>query len=206
MPVVSPDFEQNYASCQLPMQDAQVYLIPDFISKETQPQVQQALEEQVAWRQEKIRMFGRQVEQPRLTAWYADAGKSYTYSGLTWEPLLWIPQLLALKADLEQVTGVPFNSVLLNLYRHGQDSMGWHADDEPELGQNPVIASLSLGQDRTFSFRHRQQKDLKQQLVLPSGSLLLMAGTTQHFWHHQLPKTAKAVQPRINLTFRFIHG
>ncbi len=186
------------------MPDAEVYLVPDFISEEKQMPLQQTLENNIAWRQEKIRMFGRQIDQPRLTAWYADAGKAYTYSGLTWEPLPWLPDLSELRSQLEKLTGAAFNSVLLNLYRNGQDSMGWHADDEPELGRNPIIASVSLGQERTFSFRHKQQKDLKQQLVLPSGSLLLMAGPTQHFWHHQLPKTTKPLQPRINLTFRFI--
>ncbi len=186
------------------MPDAEVYLLPHFTPQEKQIPLQQALEENVAWRQEKIRLFGKQIDQPRLTAWYADAGKAYTYSGLTWEPLPWLPELAALKTQLETLTGAAFNSVLLNLYRHGQDSMGWHADDEPELGQNPVIASLSLGQERTFSFRHRFKKDLKNQLILPSGSLLLMAGPTQHFWHHQIPKTTRPLQPRINLTFRFI--
>ncbi|WP_207433979.1 alpha-ketoglutarate-dependent dioxygenase AlkB family protein [Sabulibacter ruber] len=205
MPLLSPEFQQQFASQKLPLPDAEVYLLPDFIPQAAQEPLQQALEENVAWRQEKIRMFGREVDQPRLTAWYADAGKAYTYSGLTWEPLPWLPELSALRKQLQQLTGASFNSVLLNLYRHGQDSMGWHADDEPELGQNPIIASISLGQERTFSFRHRQQKELKHQLVLPSGSLLLMAGPTQHFWHHQLPKTTKPQQPRINLTFRVIY-
>ncbi|WP_210490073.1 alpha-ketoglutarate-dependent dioxygenase AlkB family protein [Rufibacter aurantiacus] len=206
MPHLSPEFQQQFAACRLPLPNAEVYLLPDFISPENQPDLQQALTEKADWRQEKIRMFGRQVDQPRLTAWYADAGKAYTYSGLTWEPLPWLPELSDLRKDLEKTTGAAFNSVLMNLYRHGQDSMGWHADDEPELGKNPIIASISLGQERTFSFRHRQQKDLKHQITLPCGSLLLMAGPTQHFWHHQLPKTTKPLQPRINLTFRFIHS
>ncbi|ALI98735.1 alpha-ketoglutarate-dependent dioxygenase AlkB family protein [Rufibacter tibetensis] len=198
-------FQRQFAAHQLPMPDAEVYLISDFIPPEEQKSLQQALTGKAAWRQEKIRMFGKQINQPRLTAWYADAGKAYTYSGLTWEPLPWIPELTALRNRLEELTGASFNSVLLNLYRHGQDSMGWHADDEPELGQNSIIASISIGQERTFSFRHRIQKSLKQTLTLPTGSLLLMAGPTQHFWHHQLPKTAKVMQPRINLTFRFIY-
>ncbi|RNI28636.1 alpha-ketoglutarate-dependent dioxygenase AlkB family protein [Rufibacter latericius] len=205
MPQISPEFQNRFFPYQLPMPEAEVYLVPDFISREKQASLQEALTQKAAWRQEKIRMFGKQVDQPRLTAWYADAGKAYTYSGLTWEPLPWLPELAELRSQLEKTTGAPFNSVLLNLYRHGQDSMGWHADDEPELGQNPIIASLSLGQERTFSFRHRLQKELKNQLVLPSGSLLLMAGSTQHYWHHQLPKTTKLLQPRINLTFRFIY-
>ncbi|WP_205500503.1 alpha-ketoglutarate-dependent dioxygenase AlkB family protein [Rufibacter psychrotolerans] len=206
MQQLSPEFLERFGGFRLPLPDAEVYLLPEFIPKEDRSALQQALDVNVAWRQEKIRMFGRQVDQPRLTAWYADAGKAYTYSGLTWQPLPWLPELTELRTRLESATGAAFNSVLLNLYRHGQDSMGWHADDEPELGQNSIIASLSLGQERTFAFRHRQQKELKHQLVLPSGSLLLMAGPTQHFWHHQLPKTTKPQQPRINLTFRFIYS
>ncbi|GGK75703.1 alpha-ketoglutarate-dependent dioxygenase AlkB [Rufibacter glacialis] len=202
---LSTAFQKQFASFLLPLPDATVYLIPAFIPAEDQLALQEALTQKVAWRQEKIRMFGKQIDQPRLTAWYADAGKAYTYSGLIWEPLPWLPELTILRTALQELTGASFNSVLLNLYRHGQDSMGWHADDERELGQNPIIASVSLGQERTFSFRHRQQKDLKHTLVLPSGSLLLMAGPTQHFWLHQLPKTTKAQQPRLNLTFRFIY-
>ncbi|QHL89447.1 alpha-ketoglutarate-dependent dioxygenase AlkB [Nibribacter ruber] len=186
------------------MPDAEVYLVPDFIPVKDQPKLWEALQNEVAWRQEEIKFFGKSIPQPRLTAWYGDAGKSYTYSGLTWQPLPWIPILAQLRDQLFACTGVSFNSVLLNLYRNGQDSMGWHADDEPELGPNPVIASLSLGQERSFHFRHRTQKELKQKLALPSGSLLLMAGQTQHHWQHQVPKSAKPLEPRINLTFRVI--
>ncbi|MGV3540805.1 MAG: alpha-ketoglutarate-dependent dioxygenase AlkB family protein [Rufibacter sp.] len=186
------------------MPDAEVYLISSFIPVEEQEPLQQALTHHVHWRQEQISLFGKKVDQPRLTAWYADSGKAYTYSGLTWEPLPWLPELAALREKLEQMTGAQFNSVLLNLYRHGQDSMGWHSDDEPELGQNPVIASISLGAERVFSFRHKKQKELRQRVPLPAGSLLLMAGTTQHFWQHQLAKTTKVHQPRVNLTFRYV--
>jgi alkylated DNA repair dioxygenase AlkB len=201
---LTAEFRTRYAANHLPLPNAEVYLVPGFIAGADLLPLQQALEAKVAWRQEKIKLFGKQIDQPRLTAWYADAGKSYTYSGLTWEPLPWLAELSKLREKLQECTGAAFNSILLNLYRHGQDSMGWHSDDEPELGQNPIIASLSLGQERPFSFRHRVHKHLKHQLVLPSGSLLLMAGETQHFWHHQLPKTTKPLEPRINLTFRFI--
>lgn len=206
MPQLSSAFQQQYAACQLSLPEAEVYLVPNFIAPAAQPQLQQTLEQEAAWRQEEIRMFGKAVPQPRLTAWYADAGKSYTYSGLRWEPLPWLPALRELRHQLEQTTGAAFNSVLLNLYRHGQDSMGWHSDDEPELGRNPIIASITLGAPRIFAFRHRQLPDQKLRLTLPSGSLLLMAGATQHHWQHQLPKTAKAVEPRVNLTFRYILG
>jgi len=203
--VLSPDFAQQYAAQRLPMPTAQVYLLENFLSQPTADRMMAALRQAVAWRQEKIKMFGKEIAQPRLTAWYADAGKTYTYSGLTWEPLPWLPELTQLREEVQQTTGAPFNSVLLNLYRHGQDSMGWHADDEPELGQNPLIASISLGEERAFSFRHRHQKNLQQKLLLPSGSLLLMAGETQHHWQHQLAKTTRLLQPRLNLTFRFIY-
>ncbi|PIQ22289.1 MAG: alpha-ketoglutarate-dependent dioxygenase AlkB [Cytophagales bacterium CG18_big_fil_WC_8_21_14_2_50_42_9] len=151
-------------------------------------------------------MFGKQIWLPRLTAWYGDPGKTYQYSGIQNEPLPWIPALLEIKQAVETLAGVPFNSVLLNYYRHGQDSMGWHADDEPKLGTNPVIASVSFGQTRRFNFRHRTIKALpKKSVLLTHGSLLLMQGSTQHFWQHQLPKTKAISAPRLNLTFRIIH-
>ena len=202
---LSPDFRQQHLSWRLPLPDAEVYLLQDFLPATQAKALFEELETEVAWRQEKIKMFGRQIDQPRLTAWYADAGKHYTYSGLTWEPLPWLPDLTHLRKKIEALTGASFNSVLLNLYRHGQDSMGWHSDDEPELGPNPIIASISLGQERGFHLKHRSQPELKQKLVLPSGSLLLMAGATQHHWHHQVPKSARSLAPRINLTFRFIY-
>lgn len=206
MPSLSPLFQEQFAPLRLPMPDAEVYLVPQFVPASGQAALQAALAQQVAWRQEQITIFGRKIDQPRLTAWYADPGKAYTYSGLTWQPLPWIPQLNQLREQLRHTTGAAFNSVLLNLYRHGQDSMGWHSDDEPELGQNPIIASISLGAERVFSFRHRKEKALKQRVLLPSGSLLLMAGTTQHHWQHQLAKSAKVSEERINLTFRYILG
>lgn len=157
------------------------------------------------WRQESVQLFGKQVPMPRLTAWYGDKG--YSYSGLYNKPQPWLPVLLALKEQVEQASKQPYNSVLLNLYRSGQDSMGWHADDEPELGAQPSIASLSLGGDRRFSFKHRSRKDLKAtSITLHHGSLLLMQGATQHHWLHHIPKTKHPVQPRINLTFRLVKG
>lgn len=164
------------------------------------------LQQTIAWREEAITLFGQQVMQPRLTAWYGDTGQSYTYSGLTMQAYPWTPRLAQIKADLEAATGHRYNSVLLNLYRHGRDSMGWHSDDEPELGQNPAIASLSLGQTRRFHLRHKRDKNRKLHLDLAHGSLLLMAGALQHHWQHQLPKSQRPLAPRINLTFRWIHG
>ncbi len=159
----------------------------------------------VAWRQEPIRLFGKQVMQPRLTAWYGDPAATYRYSGLQLEPLPWLPVLQNLREQVEAAAGTRFNSVLLNLYRSGQDSMGYHADNEPELGPAPVIASLTLGATRTFRFKSRPAVAAPAlSLPLTSGSLLLMRGPTQQNWLHALPKTARPVGPRLNLTFRWV--
>ncbi|MBO2008330.1 alpha-ketoglutarate-dependent dioxygenase AlkB family protein [Hymenobacter negativus] len=164
------------------------------------------LSAEVAWEQRAIRIFGQEIPQPRLTAWYGDPAARYAYSGLHWEPRNWTPALAALRQRVEAATGHQFNSVLLNLYRTGQDSMGWHADDEPELGPEPAIASLSLGATRRFRMRPRAGlAHVPLSLDLPNGSLLLMCGTTQQHWQHALPKTARPVGPRLNLTFRWVH-
>jgi alkylated DNA repair dioxygenase AlkB len=160
------------------------------------------LHRQVDWQQEEILMFGRRVLVPRRVAWHGDPGASYTYSGTEHHPLPWTPALDRVRNRVTGLTGVHFNAVLLNLYRDGRDGMGWHADDEPELGRDPVIASASLGATRRFCLRHRRRKDLRLDVPLTHGSLLLMAGATQHHWVHALPKTAAAVGVRINLTFR----
>ena len=186
---------------RLHLPDAEVYFAPHFFSKDESDVYFEKLKEQVNWQQESIKMFGKLLPMPRLTAWYGDKG--YTYSGLHNKPQPWLPVLLELKERIEQASGNKYNSVLLNLYRTGQDSMGWHSDDEAELGNEPAIASLSFGGERKFSFRHRTRKDLKSQSIdLTHGSLLLMQGATQHHWLHQVPKTARAMTPRINLTFR----
>jgi alkylated DNA repair dioxygenase AlkB len=153
----------------------------------------------IAWRQEVATVMGRRVAIPRLTAWHGEAG--YVYSGIAMQPAAWTPPLLELKRCAEAHAGQGFNSVLLNLYRDGRDSVSWHADNEPGLGRNPVIASLSLGATRRFQLKHRR-RDERVALDLSHGSCLIMAGATQHHWLHQLPKTAQPVGPRINLTFR----
>ncbi|MCC6896624.1 MAG: alpha-ketoglutarate-dependent dioxygenase AlkB [Anaerolineae bacterium] len=186
------------------MPDAEVYLVTGFFSPAESGALLTDLTANIAWEQKAINIMGKQVMQPRLIAWYGDVGKSYRYSGLTVHPLPWTPTLLDMKARVEAAANVTFNSVLLNLYRDGQDSVGWHSDDEPELGTNPVIASISLGAARTFQFKHKQNADLKQSVELTHGSLLLMRGTTQHYWKHQIPKTKKPLSARINLTFRVI--
>jgi alkylated DNA repair dioxygenase AlkB len=159
----------------------------------------------IPWRQETIVLFGKRMQQPRLTAWYADEGKTYTYSGLKWDPQPWCNQLLEIKRKVEIASSTTFNSVLLNLYRNGNDSMGWHSDDEKELGANPVIASLSLGGSRKFQMRHKiRTAEAIKNIELQHGNLIIMRGATQQCWKHQIPKTKKIVEPRINLTFRNI--
>jgi alkylated DNA repair dioxygenase AlkB len=153
------------------------------------------------WRREVATVMGRRVPIPRLTAWHGEAG--YVYSGIRMEPAPWSEPLLELKAVAERLAGRPFNSVLLNLYRDGRDSVSWHADNERGLGCEPVIASISLGAARRFHLRHRCRNE-RLGIDLPHGSCLLMAGATQHHWLHQLPKTARPVGPRINLTFRLM--
>jgi alkylated DNA repair dioxygenase AlkB len=190
---------------QLSMPDADVLIDRTFIPSAEGESLLADLTANIAWEQKPIYFMGKEVLQPRLTAWYGDEGKSYTYSGLTVQPMPWTPTLLKMKAQVEAAAGITFNSVLLNRYRTGQDSVGWHSDDEPELGTNPVIASVSLGAARNFQFKHKHNPDLKLTIELTNGTLLLMRGTTQQFWKHQIPKTTKVLGPRINLTFRVIY-
>ena len=161
--------------------------------------------QEVRWEQHWLTLFGRRIAAPRLSAWYADAGCNYRYSGLSLAAQPFTPVLAQIRACTEALAGHGFNSVLLNLYRDGADGMSWHSDDEPELGARPVIASLSLGATRRFRFRHRRDHAKTFAMDLPHGSLLLMSGDTQAHWQHALPRTARPVAPRLNLTFRRIH-
>jgi alkylated DNA repair dioxygenase AlkB len=161
--------------------------------------------EEVPWAAKSIRIAGRLVAQPRLTAWFGDPEAIYTYSGLRNVPAPWIPSLLGLRARLESELSSPFNGALLNYYRDGHDSMGFHADDEPELGQCPVVPSISLGAVRRFVLRHVKDKNERLDLDLPDGSLLIMSGTTQHTFRHALPKQPGR-GPRINITFRHVRS
>lgn len=163
-----------------------------------------ALREEIAWAPHRLRIFGRDVEAPRLSCWIGDADAVYTYSGTRFEPRPWTPTVAALREDLHRRLGVRFNSVLANLYRDGRDSMGWHSDDEPELGPEPLIASLSFGAPRTFRLRSRATREAALSLELAHGSLLVMAGATQRHFQHALPRRARVAAPRINLTFRRI--
>jgi len=161
-----------------------------------------ALRSQIDWQQEDILIFGERKRVPRLVAWHGEPGTAYTYSGTAHEPLPWTPELLRVRHRAEELTGRSYNSVLLNLYRDGRDGMGWHADDEPGLGREPAIASVSLGATRRFKLRHRRSRSAAGTLDLAHGDLLLMAGATQHHYVHAVPKTARPVGERVNLTFR----
>ena len=191
----------------LPLPQAELLFAPDFLPAAEATALLDHLAATVGWEQRTIRLFGQQFPQPRLTAWYGDPAARYTYSGLAWEPHPWLPVLTRLRQQLEAATAARYNSVLLNLYRDGRDSMGWHADDEPELGPAPTIASLSLGATRRFRLRPRAGlPHTPFSIDLPHGSLLLMHGSTQQHWQHALPKTARPVGPRLNLTFRWVEA
>lgn len=190
---------------QLP--DADLLYVEHFIDQQqaTQLFTHLANPHHIHWRQDTITLFGKPVLTPRLSAWYGIQGAVYTYSGLTLHPHPFTPTLLNIKQQIEQFAPhTQFNSVLLNFYRNGADSMGWHADDEPELGKNPIIASVNLGATRRFLLRRTNNKHIKHEIALHHGSLLIMQGTTQHHWQHAIPKTAKPTNARINLTFRYI--
>lgn len=158
----------------------------------------------IAWRQDHIRMYGKTIPLPRLSAWYGDADCSYSYSGIHLQPHPWNPLLNWIRAQLLVHGGFHFNSVLLNWYRSGRDHMSWHADDEAVLGRNPLIASLNFGASRRFLLRRIDDHQQKIEIPLHHGSLLVMSGATQHYWQHCVPKQAKVQHSRINMTFRSI--
>lgn len=160
--------------------------------------------ETMPWESDELIMFGKRIVTKRKTAWIGNPGIKYTYSHRTKIPTPWSPALIEIKNRIERLTDAQFNACLLNLYHNGQEAMGWHSDDEKELGNDPVIASLSLGTARKFSFRHKNTKE-KVSFELADGQLLLMKGETQKYWSHMLHKAAKVKEPRINLTFRQIH-
>ncbi len=184
--------------------DCDIRLYPDFLTAKQADLLFTSLMEETPWRQDDIRIFGKTYAQPRLTALYGHNGKPYTYSGITMHPLPFTPHLNRLREKLAEYTPTAFTSCLLNLYRDGNDSNGWHADNEKSLGSQPVIASVSLGVIRRFKLKHRYDTSLRTAVDLPHGSLLLMQGETQEKWLHEIPKTKRKVGPRINLTFRKI--
>jgi len=188
----------------LNLKDADVIYYPDFFSIEECHYYFQTLLSETKWQHDDITLFGKTYKQPRLTALYSNNQKSYSYSNITMHPYNFTDEVLEIKMKIENSINIIFTTCLLNLYRDGQDSNGWHADNEKELGKNPIIASVSFGADRMFHLKHRYKPELKQKLILESGSLLIMKGATQHTWLHQIPKTKKKVEPRINLTFRIL--
>jgi alkylated DNA repair dioxygenase AlkB len=183
--------------------DGELYLIKEFYRLPESDQLFTALETGLAWQEEAIFIFRRWVKVPRLMCWYGDPDAYYCYSGVNHQPRQWTTTLQSVRATVEQQCQYAFNSVLANLYRGGKDSMGCHADDEKELGLNPVIASLSLGDQRLFKLHHKKRKETLN-IILGHGDLLVMTGTLQHHWLHSIPKTRKFKTPRINLTFRKI--
>jgi alkylated DNA repair dioxygenase AlkB len=189
---------------RLPLRDADIRYYPCFFAPETADQYFQTLLREVAWEQRTLLVYGKRHTEPRLTAWYGDEGAAFSYSGTTRHPKPWTPLLREIKQRVEQAAGVRYNSVLINQYRDGNDGVSWHSDDEESLGHNPSIASVSFGAVRSFHLRHRQDNQLRYTMDLAPGSLLLMQGSTQHYWYHQVTKTSRVVGPRINLTFRVI--
>ncbi len=185
-----------------PMQNAEVWYYPQFFTALEREDYLNDLLQHIAWQHDDITIFGKTYKVPRLQAWYGDSDKVYYYSGMRLVPNAWTDTLLAIKHKIEQATQTTYTSVLLNQYRGGQDGVGWHADDEPTQGINPVIASVSLGATRKFRFRRTDNHALKTELMLEHGSLVMMQGETQHFWQHEIPKTKKETGIRINLTFR----
>lgn len=177
---------------------------PDFFRKEDGDEFFEKLKNQIEWKQEPIKIFGKSIMQPRLTALYGNPEKPYGYSGIIMHPLDWTDFLLEIKNRVEEKAETCFTHVLLNYYRDGKDSMGWHRDNEAVLGPNPTIASVSFGETREFQLRHYTEKKYKLKLSLGNRSLLIMSGSSQHYWEHQIPKTGKLLGPRINLTFRKI--
>ncbi|MCE5232014.1 MAG: alpha-ketoglutarate-dependent dioxygenase AlkB [Mizugakiibacter sp.] len=188
----------------LDLPGADVRLAPGWLARAEADALFAELVDAIAWERHRVRIFGREFDAPRLSCWIGDPEAAYTYSKVRFEPRPWPPALAALRARVGEACGETFNGVLANLYRDGADSMGWHGDDERELGPAPVIASLSLGAVRRFRLRHRRDASIALALELPHGSLLRMAGATQRLYRHDLPKTRAAVGPRLNLTFRRI--
>ena len=196
--------EEHSKNINLNLPNADIAYYPKFFSEKIADSYFETLLNETNWRQDDIKLFGKTYKQPRLTALYGEDGKNYTYSGITMNPLPFTSVLREIKEKVEEVSEEKFNVVLLNLYRDGQDSNGWHSDDEKELGENPVIASVSFGAERKFYLKHKEDKSAKHKIVLENGSLLIMKEQTQRFWKHQIPKTKKNISPRVNLTFRKI--
>ena len=183
--------------------DGSAVLIPDFISSRDADQYFNLLMSVTPWEERTLTMFGKQVREPRLSAWHADPDLPYTYSGSERTPMPWNEPLIAVREACQARLGHTFNGVLVNLYRNGQDSMGWHSDDEAVNGPAPIIASVSLGAERRFDLRHKESGEIVT-TMLPHGSLLVMSGQSQSHWKHRIPRAARITDPRINLTLRHL--
>ena len=195
--------EKNNDYELIKVQNGEYLFLPSFFDSSVANDYLQKLRNKIKWEQEEMKIYGKIVKFPRLTAWYGDNDKPYSFSGITLNPNNWTSELTEIKKKIETKCNVICNSVLLNLYRNGQDSISWHTDAEKELGINPVIASVNFGATRKFQLRHIKTKE-KIESELTHGSLLIMQGELQHFWQHQVPKTNIPVGERINLTYRVI--
>jgi len=188
----------------LNLKDGDAYYYHKFFNKPEADTFFKNLLTEIKWKQDNINIFGKTYPQPRLTAFFANNNKPYSYSNIKMKPKDFMGDLLTIKQILENEMDIKFTSCLANLYRDGQDSNGWHADNEKELGINPIIASISFGAERLFHLKHKKDNTLRTRIILEHGSLLIMKGATQHNWLHQIPKTKKDIEQRINLTFRII--
>jgi alkylated DNA repair dioxygenase AlkB len=193
---------KDYLKNNLLPNHGELYFIPDFLSDFSLDEIIH----DIHWRNDKIKMFGKVFEQPRKVAWYGDPQAAYTYSGIEMTPLPWTSTLETINSKVEGELKQAFNSVLINLYRDGNDHMSWHSDDEKELGAQPCIASLSFGEPRDFYVRSKRDHQQKIKLELTNGSLLIMKGEMQKYWQHSIPKRKRVTSPRLNLTYRLIQA
>jgi len=189
---------------QIPMPDAAVLMCSMCFTTKESAHLLDRLVSEICWQQDSLRFYRQQIPLPRLTAWYGDPGKTYTYSQIKMQPQPWTELLMEIKTRVEAVSGAEYNSVLLNRYRSGKDSVSWHQDNEPELGHDPVIASVSFGATRIFQMRHVSREIQQVDIPLSDGSLLVMRGPTQKYWEHMIPKVPQTIGERVNLTFRTI--
>ncbi|ARV10447.1 alpha-ketoglutarate-dependent dioxygenase AlkB [Winogradskyella sp. PC-19] len=196
-------FSEEKQEFHLP--DADLIYVPNCFSKTEADTHFKSLRHNTNWQEDDITIFGKTYKQPRLTALYSENNKPYSYSSITMYPEPYTSEITNIKHKVEELAKSHFNTVLLNLYRHGNDSNGWHADNEKELGKHPVIASVTFGEERPFHFKHRRIKNERHKLTLKHGSLLIMKGAMQEHWLHQIAKTKKEIGERINLTFRTIN-
>lgn len=194
------------ARASLDWSDGQLQYLPQWVDAGMAEQWLRELLVRTPWTQPQLTLYGRTVAVPRQVAWYGDADARYRYSGHTHVPLPWTPLLSEIRQRLEEQVGQPLNGVLLNLYRDGRDAMGWHSDDEAALGPDPMVVSLSLGAARRLDFRRKGGSRIEHSIQLEHGSLLVMSGSTQHHWQHQIARTRKVTEPRLNLTFRLIRN